>query len=193
MHIEGLRRAEPMRVPDLVHDRLSTHDLAGVRHQQVEQIELLRRELDRLPSFVSVREAGSSRRAPTSSGPFRAVPRPRRMMARIRAVSSPARTASRLVVGPQLEPEDAVDLLAPGGEHHDRDVRSSSDPRCEVPSVSVRQHHVQEDRGPSGSRRRPRGTRERGRDLGFESVSSDAPAKGSEMSPRPRPGGSGSS
>ena len=42
------------------------------------------------PSFVTVREEGSSRSVPISIGPLRAVPRPRRMMARMRATSSPA-------------------------------------------------------------------------------------------------------
>ena len=47
VHVQRLGRPEPMRVPDLVHDPLSAQDLAGVGHQQVQEVELAGGELDR--------------------------------------------------------------------------------------------------------------------------------------------------
>src|ERR671914_2615555 len=46
--VEGLRRAEPVRIPDLVHDLLASDDLSGAGHQQLQEVELLGGELDRL-------------------------------------------------------------------------------------------------------------------------------------------------
>jgi hypothetical protein len=86
--VQGLGGAEPMRVPDLVHDPLSTKDLAGVRHKQMQKVELAGREHDRIPVLRDRRDAGSRRRAPIWSGLCCSGARPRRMTARIRAVSS---------------------------------------------------------------------------------------------------------
>jgi hypothetical protein len=47
VHVERLGRAEPMGIPDLVHDPFPAQDLPGVRHQEVQQVELASRELDR--------------------------------------------------------------------------------------------------------------------------------------------------
>jgi hypothetical protein len=45
------------------------------------------------------------------------------MTARIAAVSwRDEKGFDDIVVRAQLEPEDAVDLLAPGRDHHDRDI-----------------------------------------------------------------------
>src|SRR5262245_49458388 len=48
VHIEGAGRAVVVLVPDLVHEALAGHDVAGVGDQQREDAELLRRELDLL-------------------------------------------------------------------------------------------------------------------------------------------------
>ena len=48
MHVERLRRPEPVGIPDLVHDPFPAQDLPGVRHQEVQQIELAGGELDRV-------------------------------------------------------------------------------------------------------------------------------------------------
>src|SRR5215210_2120404 len=45
VHVEGLRRAEPIRVPDLVDQALSGDDGAGVLHQETKEVELLAAEL----------------------------------------------------------------------------------------------------------------------------------------------------
>ena len=47
VHVESLGRPEPVWIPDLVHDPLPTQDLAGVGHQEVQQVELASRHLER--------------------------------------------------------------------------------------------------------------------------------------------------
>src|SRR5258708_7699316 len=46
VHVERLRRAVPVAVPDLGHDPLAHHGRSGMRREQSEQIELLRPELE---------------------------------------------------------------------------------------------------------------------------------------------------
>src|SRR5579863_3282324 len=46
VHVEGLRRSPPLAVPDLAHDLVPGHDLARLGHQQIEQVELLGREIE---------------------------------------------------------------------------------------------------------------------------------------------------
>ena len=58
-----------------------------------------------------------------------------------------------VVVGAELEPEDAVDLLASGREHHDRHRRRAgilAQPPAHVEPAELRQHQVEQDevRGP---------------------------------------------
>jgi hypothetical protein len=69
--VERLRGAEPMRVPDLVHDAFATQDLARVRHEQVQDVELASGELDllailrdrsRRPGLAGARRSRSGRR-----------------------------------------------------------------------------------------------------------------------------------
>src|SRR5205814_1474145 len=46
MHVERLGRPEPVLVPDLRHDLLAGDDAPRFSHQECQQVELLRRELD---------------------------------------------------------------------------------------------------------------------------------------------------
>ena len=89
VHVERLR-PYPVRVPHLVHDLLASDHLACISHQQVQQVELAGCQLDEARRSSSTcadrgRVGGDQDldRPPFSSGPL-----PRRMMARIRAVSS---------------------------------------------------------------------------------------------------------
>src|SRR3954454_8069769 len=56
VHVERLRRAEPVLVPDLGHDVLAPDGMSGAAHQQGEEVELLRAELERL--VAAPRQAG---------------------------------------------------------------------------------------------------------------------------------------
>src|SRR5579859_221705 len=46
VHVERLGRSPPLAVPDLPHDLISGHDLAGLGDQQVQQVELLGGEIE---------------------------------------------------------------------------------------------------------------------------------------------------
>ncbi len=154
MHVERLRRPEPVRVPHLVHDLFASDDLARPGHQHAQQIELLRGELDRLAALVTVRDDGSSDERADVSGP--------RHERRAGAPPALDRTDARdelagrerlddVVVGAELEADDPVDLLAASGQHDDRHVRGLAHLPAEVPPVTVGQHHVEQDHVGLGS------------------------------------------
>jgi hypothetical protein len=51
-----------------------------------------------------------------------------------------------VVVGAGLEPDDDVDRVGPGGEHHDRHRRGGADRPAHLEPVEAGQHHVEHDR-----------------------------------------------
>src|SRR4029077_9803448 len=56
-----------------------------------------------------------------------------------------------VVVGAGLEPPDALELVAAGGEHHDGNVRHVPDPLEDVPPVELRHRDVENHEvGPPG-------------------------------------------
>jgi hypothetical protein len=48
-----------------------------------------------------------------------------------------------IVIGAELEPHDAVDLLAPGGEHDDRHLRTCAQLAAQRQTVFPGQHQVE--------------------------------------------------
>ena len=114
-----------------------------------EQVELLARELQLLA--VEARAAGAgvdprARRSSTGSPAAVAAARAvRRSTARMRAITSGA--AERLddvVVGAELEPDDAVGLGAARGQHHDRHVAVAAQLAAHVAPVAVGQRQVEQ-------------------------------------------------
>jgi hypothetical protein len=102
---------------------------------------------------VALRRDGSRRRSPTWRG-GRCVLRPGagRCLAGAPQDGSDARChlaraegLDDVVVGAELEPDDLVGLLAPGGEHDDRDARLPPELAAHVVARTVREHHVEED------------------------------------------------
>ena len=75
-----------------------------------------------------------------------------------------------VVVGAQLEPDDLVDLLSAGSQHHDRDVRLRTELAAEVLPVTVGEHHVQQDEVGSERVKRIAGCLHRGRDDRVEAL-----------------------
>ena len=96
VHVERLRGAEPVRVPDLVDQPLARDHRAGLAHQQLEQLELLAGEVELLagerhaaavgvePQAAHLERSAARRRRP---GAWR---RSRRSTARMRATTSRA-------------------------------------------------------------------------------------------------------
>ena len=79
-----------------------------------------------------------------------------------------------VVVRAELEPEHAIDLLTPGGEHHDRDVRLPADLPRQITPVAVGKHHVEQDEVRRLASERLARACERGCHLGFEPVTLEA-------------------
>jgi hypothetical protein len=132
-----------VRVPHLVHDRLAPDDLAGVGHEQVEQVELAGGELDLLIALRHLSGTGvehevTYRDRPSPLGPPASAED---------GPDASGELAHRerlhdVVVRPELESQHPVDLLAPSREHQDRDVGRPSDLASQVPTVAVGQHDV---------------------------------------------------
>src|SRR6478752_5637913 len=51
----------------------------------------------------------------------------------------------QVIVGAQLQPDDAVRLLAACGQHQNRQVRVRPDPAAELETVDPGKHHVEHD------------------------------------------------
>src|SRR5215218_8797469 len=147
VHVEGLRRAEPVRVPDLVDQALARHDRAGVANQQVHQLELLAAQLE----YVSVER----HLAPGGVEAYLAdLERP--VLTGLRCGNAAqdgadprndfaaAERLHHVVVGAELEPDHPVGLLAAGGEHDDRNLRALPQLAADVEAGAVGQHHVEE-------------------------------------------------
>ncbi len=50
-----------------------------------------------------------------------------------------------VVVGPELEPHDHVERVAPRGEHHDRNLAVATDRPADLEAVELREHDVEDD------------------------------------------------
>jgi len=146
MDIEGLGRPEPVRIPDLVHDLLPSDDLARIGHEKVKEVELTGRHVDGL-ALLGHRAGGriQADRSHLDGGA------PLRWLAPPHDGSDPRRELTDgegfddVIVGPELEPEYSVDLLASSGEHDDGHARLLADVARQVPPVATGQHHVEED------------------------------------------------
>jgi hypothetical protein len=49
-----------------------------------------------------------------------------------------------VVVGAELEPDDAIDVVAPSGQHEHRDSRRTANGTQDVEAADARQHHVED-------------------------------------------------
>src|SRR5207249_1076390 len=50
-----------------------------------------------------------------------------------------------VIVGPGLQAPDDVQVVAPGGQHDDRDVAAAAQPAAYLEAVKSREHHVEHD------------------------------------------------
>ena len=51
----------------------------------------------------------------------------------------------QIVVGPDLESDDSVDILTARGQHKDRRLRAGANYPTDLKTVDIRQHHVEND------------------------------------------------
>jgi hypothetical protein len=144
--VERLRRPEPVLVPDAAHQVLAADDAAGVARELGEQVELLAAELDLLPADadpargqVDVEVVHRDRRRLLGPGG------PAQHGADARDHLRGAERLDDVVVGAELEADDAVGLGPAGGDHDHRDVRVAAQPAADVAAVAVGQREVEED------------------------------------------------
>ena len=111
----------------------------------------LRESWSSSPASRTRREPGSTSSSPTvtaAAGAAAASRRPRRAAQHRADARDHLGAAERLddvVVGAELEPDDAVGLGPARGQHHDRDVAAAAQRAADVAAVAVGQREVEQD------------------------------------------------
>ena len=146
MDIDGPRLTREVRAPDVLEQTVAGQDDAGVPGERREEIELAGAEAEvaagdrRLAAARIDPERADLDRAPAAGRRVRPAQdrldpgdeRPR--VERLRDV----------VVGAELETDDRVDVVVPGGEHQDRGVAAPPDLAADLEAVELRQHQVED-------------------------------------------------
>jgi hypothetical protein len=126
--VERLRGAEPVRIPDLVDEPLPRHDAARLAQEQLEELELLAGQIQILPIHARCatrrvqRNCPDLQRARSLDLCHRPLADPPQDSADARGDLTGAERLHDVVVGAELEADDAIGLLTAGGEHDDRDL-----------------------------------------------------------------------
>ena len=147
MDVERPRVTEVVGSPDPVDERLAGEHAAGVLHQQLEELEFLARQVDGLspdgdleplrvepdtPGFENLPficrfPPGSSQNGPDPGNEL-----------------SGAERLGDIVIGPELQSDNLVDLGVASGEHDDRHVRRTTDLLADVLSWKAGEHEVKQ-------------------------------------------------
>ena len=136
----------------------------------------LRRSSSTSPSFVTSRLAGSSRSSPISIGSSVGPPGgvgPPEDGADPRDDLACAERLDHVVVGAELEADDAVGLLAAGGQHDDRHPGALPELAADVEPGPVGKHHVEQDEVGLELRRELERLGRRSGDLRLEALTAD--------------------
>ena len=190
--VERLRRSEPVLVPHPAHEVLAPDDLAGVLGELAQQVELLAAQLElRAPE----RRAAGERVDLELADADRAAPRRRRPAGGRGPAQDRADPRDDLggreglddvVVGAELEPDDAVGLRAARGEHDHRDAGFGAQRAADVAAVAVGQHEVEQHEVRADRRARAAAPRRPCRRSSRRSPRARAAARTARRS-RPRP------
>ena len=148
MHVERLRRPEPVDAPDVVHQLLAGSTVPAFAISMCRRSNSRRGRSSGSAACVADRVRGSRRTSPISitssagAGSARAAAQdgadPGDQLGH-------AERLHEVVVGAELEPHDAVGLEPAGGEHDDRHPRRRADRPADVAAVDVGQHEVEQD------------------------------------------------
>src|SRR6185312_15235071 len=147
VRVERARGTEPVLVPDLLHERLTADDAAGTLHERGEEVELLAAQLDLRPveGHTPRREIelqSLHARDTLTGGRAASAPQHR---ADARDHLGAAEWLDHVVVGAELEADDAVGLCPARGEHDDRGGGVAADLAGDVAAVAVGKHQVEQD------------------------------------------------
>src|SRR5712691_460958 len=147
--VDGAVEAAGIVAPDLLDQVIARIGSAGVGGEQVEQLELLRREVelqvadargaaDRIDRQVSLDgRFALRRRIPQELHPAEDRPYARQELADREGLG-------QVVVGSDLESEHAVYLFRASRQHQDWDDRLSTDPTRDLQAVEPRQHPIED-------------------------------------------------
>src|SRR5213593_182235 len=154
---DGGRVAVPGEIPHLLEELGAGERDAGTRGHHSQQVELLARELHRV-SLLAYLPAGAvdlqvavakdgGRGGRGWAGPPEDGTGPGHDLARREGLRD-------VVIGAELQADDAVGLLALGREHDDRRLRLCPDPPKDLQAIDPREHEIQQDEVGSAGRER---------------------------------------
>ena len=139
-----------MIAPDVLGEHGARHHLAGMAHEELEDAELARRQLDRLAAAAAPVAAPRRARDRPPAGCETPCPGPRRSKARMRATSSAERERlAEIIVGAGVQPGDAIVHRA--ARREDQHRTSSSGARAAA--AAARRRPPRADRGRARSDR----------------------------------------
>ncbi len=137
-----------MRTPHPVDQGLTGEDPPGVREQQLEQLELLQRQVDQLAPHQNLVTLGIEAHVAHDEGlaSYLVVGHGGPPQHRAHAGDQLAQTVGLgdVVVGTHLEAHHGVDLAALGRDHDDRHPALGPQLAADVDAVHLGQHHVQQ-------------------------------------------------
>ena len=147
MHLKGLRAPGGVLTPDLLEDVLTGGDLTGGAHQDSEQLELPGRQLQLARADEGPVSSDVDPNLPDAQLILGGLPRG---AADLRPHASQqlgqAEGLSDVVIGPGVQTDDEVGVLAAGGEHEDRDGQALGPHLTgHVQAVDVRQPQIQDN------------------------------------------------
>ena len=141
------RVAQVVVVPDTFEEELSRENLPRSPGQLEEEPELGRGQLDPLTSPPHLVAGRVDLECPDGEHLLRRIftrsphdrPRPGDELGQLERLRD-------VVVGAELEPDDHVDRVAPGRQHHDRNPALTADLAAHLEAVELRKHHVEDDK-----------------------------------------------
>jgi hypothetical protein len=145
VHVDRARAARILLSPHAVEQHVTRDDETRVRHEEREQVELLGGQLDRLAGDGDVVRLLVEHHVAEREGAV-ALLRLRPAEDRLHPRDELARRErlGQIVVGADLEPDDAIGLLVARGEHEDRHLRAHADVAADLEAVLARQADVEQ-------------------------------------------------
>src|SRR5882672_1119007 len=144
VHVDRAVEARQRPAERLLGDLVLADHAAGVAHQHFEHVELDARQVDLAAAPQRSSLLGPEReRADFQRPAVRRRLRPAQDRAQARDQLARRAGLRHVVVGAELEPDDAVDVVAARGEHDHRHAARLADQAQRLDAVDLRHHHVE--------------------------------------------------
>ena len=144
--MDGDRARVDRRVvaPDAVHQLIAREDTAWMRREEAEEVEFLRRQSHLAAALRHLARERIDRHVGEPELLFRRRwTRPPQHRAYACGELARGERLRHVVVGPDLQTDDPVCLLAAGGEHDHGDLRERAQPAADREPVQAGQHQIQ--------------------------------------------------